>query len=189
MRTCCSSFVHWCAYPHYYTPCLLSSYLRCVVSQPIVRLSEIIKDDATAITSACREHNGRTGVGLGCDPGTVEGVHDEEGGDNQHHTIGNLSNTGTAKVYMMRKVVRISTTPLAICQTQSPSIHYTPSWRNKDSDSTFSHHTQAHRSYQVWLQKVKCVKRNVLDLHTDGEMDKANQMYTLLPTQTLLPKE
>ena len=95
MRTCCSSFVHWCAYPHYYTPCLLSSYLRCVVSQPIVRLSEIIKDDATAITSACREHNGRTGVGLGCDPGTVEGVHDEEGGDNQHHTIGNLSNTIT----------------------------------------------------------------------------------------------
>ena len=67
------------------------------MSQPVVRLSEIIKDDATAITSACREHNGRTGVGLRCDPGTVEGVHDEEGGENQHHTIGNLSNTGTVE--------------------------------------------------------------------------------------------
>ena len=93
------------------------------------------------------------------------------------------------KVDMMRKAVRINTTPLAICQTRSPSIHYTPCWRNKDSDSTFSHHTQAHRSYQVWLQKVKHIKRNVLDLHTDGQMDKANQIYTLLPTQMLLPKE
>ena len=94
---CCVS-VHVCVVIHdchHHSPGLSPAYLRRVVSQPVVRLPEIIEDDAAAVPSACGQDDGGTGVGLRRDPGAVEGVHDEEGRDDQHHTVGNLPHTVT----------------------------------------------------------------------------------------------
>lgn len=64
--------------------------LWCVVSEPVIRLSEVIEDNATAITTAGREHNRRGGVRLAGHPGGVEGVCDEEERHNQNHPTRHL---------------------------------------------------------------------------------------------------
>lgn len=43
--------------------------LRCVVSEPVIRLSEVIEDDAAAITTAGGQHDGGGGVRLTGHPG------------------------------------------------------------------------------------------------------------------------
>lgn len=71
--------------------------LRSVVAEPVVGLSEVIEDDAAAVTSAGRQDNRRGGVGFAGHPGRVEGVCNEEEGHDQNHPTGNLvgiCNTG-----------------------------------------------------------------------------------------------
>lgn len=63
-----------------------------VVSEPVVSLSEIVEDDAAAVTTASREHNGGRGVGLARHPGRVEGVRDQEESHDQDHSAGDLQN-------------------------------------------------------------------------------------------------
>lgn len=64
--------------------------LRCVVSEPVIRLSEVIEDDATAVTTAGGEHDGWGRVRLTGHPGGVEGVCDEEERHNQNHPTRHL---------------------------------------------------------------------------------------------------
>lgn len=64
--------------------------LRCVVSEPVISLSEVIKDDATAVTTASGEHNGGGGVSLAGHPGGVESVCDEEERHDQNHPTRHL---------------------------------------------------------------------------------------------------
>lgn len=52
------------------------------MSEPVVSLSEVVKYDPSPVTRSSRQNNGGTGVGLGRDPGTVEGVRNQEEG---HH--------------------------------------------------------------------------------------------------------
>ena len=71
------------------------------MSEPIVRLSEVIEDDAAAITSTGRQDDGGRGVSFTGHPGGVEGVRDEEEGHDQNHPTGNLGgicNTGSRQV-------------------------------------------------------------------------------------------
>jgi len=49
------------------------------VSEPVVRLTEVVKDDAITAVAARGQDDGGRGVGLGRDPGAVERVRDEEG--------------------------------------------------------------------------------------------------------------
>lgn len=49
------------------------------MSQPIVSFSEVVKDDPSSVPSPCGQNNGGTGISFGGDPGTVEGVGDQEG--------------------------------------------------------------------------------------------------------------
>lgn len=60
------------------------------MSEPIVSLSEVVKYDPATITCTGGENDGGTGVGLGGDPGTVEGVGNQEGGHQEHNTCGHL---------------------------------------------------------------------------------------------------
>lgn len=62
-----------------------------VVAQPVVGLSEVVEDDAAAVSSAGRQHDGGGGVSLAGHPGGVEGVCDEEEGHDQDHPAGNLA--------------------------------------------------------------------------------------------------
>lgn len=64
--------------------------LRCVVAEPVVGLSEVIKDDAAAVASTGWQDNRWRGVGFAGHPGRVEGVRDEEESHYQNHPTGNL---------------------------------------------------------------------------------------------------
>lgn len=64
--------------------------LRSIVAEPVVSLSEVIKDDATAITSTGWQNNWGRGVGFTGHPGRVEGVCNEEEGHDHDHPTGNL---------------------------------------------------------------------------------------------------
>lgn len=71
--------------------------LRSIVAEPVVSLSEVIKDDATAITATGWQNNWGRGVGFTGHPGRVEGVCNEEEGHDHDHPTGNLEeiyNTG-----------------------------------------------------------------------------------------------
>lgn len=61
-----------------------------VVAEPVVRLSEVVKNDAAAVTSAGRQDDWGRGVGFAGHPGRVEGVCDEEESHDQNHPTGNL---------------------------------------------------------------------------------------------------
>lgn len=61
------------------------------MSEPVIRLSEIVEDDAAAVASASREHDGGRGIGLARHPGRVEGVRDQEESHDQDHSAGNLT--------------------------------------------------------------------------------------------------
>lgn len=60
------------------------------MSQPIVSFSEVVKDDPSSVPSPCGQNNGGTGISFGGDPGTVEGVGDQEGRHQEHNTSRNL---------------------------------------------------------------------------------------------------
>ena len=53
-------------------------YLRRVLSQPVVSLSEIVEYDPSAVSSPSRQHDGRTGVGLWRHPRAVERIRHQE---------------------------------------------------------------------------------------------------------------
>lgn len=59
--------------------------LRCVVSEPVISLSEVIEDDAAAVTTAGGQHDWGGGVRLTGHPGGVESVCDKEERHNQNH--------------------------------------------------------------------------------------------------------
>lgn len=63
------------------------------MTEPVVSLSEVVKDDAAAVASAGWQDDGGRGVGFACHPGRVESVCDEEEGHNQDHATGNLVDT------------------------------------------------------------------------------------------------
>lgn len=65
-------------------------YLRGVVAEPVISLSEVIKDDAAAVATASRQHDGWGGVGFTGHPGRVEGVCNQEEGHDQDHPTGHL---------------------------------------------------------------------------------------------------
>lgn len=64
--------------------------LWCVVSEPIISLSEVIKDDAAAVAPAGRQHDGWGGVCFTGHPGGVESVCDEEESHDQNHPARHL---------------------------------------------------------------------------------------------------
>lgn len=61
-------------------------YLWSVVSEPIVSLSEVVKDDPASVPGPRGQNNRGAGVSLRGDPGTVEGVGDQKGCDQEHNT-------------------------------------------------------------------------------------------------------
>ena len=69
---------------------LHGAHLRGVVAQPVVSLSEVVEDDAAAVSAAGRQHDGGGGVRLAGHPGGVEGVGDQEEGHDQDHPTGHL---------------------------------------------------------------------------------------------------
>lgn len=77
--------------------------LRSVVAEPVVGLSEVIKDDTAPVTSTCRQDYRGRGVGFAGHPCRVEGVCNEEEGHDQNHPTGNLvgiCNTGCHQVLL-----------------------------------------------------------------------------------------
>lgn len=60
------------------------------MAEPVISLSEVIKDDAAAVATASRQHDGWGGVGFAGHPGRVEGVCDQEEGHDQDHPTGHL---------------------------------------------------------------------------------------------------
>ena len=56
------------------------------MSQPVVSLPEVIKDNPAPIPTAGRQHNRGGAVGLRGDPRTVEGVGDEECRHDKHNS-------------------------------------------------------------------------------------------------------
>ena len=69
---------------------VIDGYLRGVVSEPVVRLAEVVKDDVVSVAATRREDDGRTGVRLRRHPGTVERVGDEERRQQEHHPCRHL---------------------------------------------------------------------------------------------------
>ena len=61
------------------------------MSQPVIRLSEVIEDDASAIVAASRQNDRWTRIRLRRHPRAVERVHDQEDGHNQDNTRRNLN--------------------------------------------------------------------------------------------------
>lgn len=78
--------------------------LGSVVSEPVIRLSEIVEDDAAAVASAGREHDGGGGIRLTRHPRRVEGVRDQEESHDQDHSTGNLGG-GTHKTHNQARFV------------------------------------------------------------------------------------
>lgn len=60
------------------------------MAQPVISLSEVVKDDPAAIPATGRQHDGRRRIRLAGHPGRVEGVGDEEESHDQDHAAGNL---------------------------------------------------------------------------------------------------
>ena len=68
------------------------THLRCVVSEPVVGLSEVVENDLVTIVALGREDDRWTGISLGRDPRAMECVvgqdeaneKDDTGGDLRH---------------------------------------------------------------------------------------------------------
>lgn len=75
------------------------THLGRVHLEPIVRLAEIIEDDATAVMGACTKHNAGRRICLGGDPGTMEGIHDEHQCDDGHKSDGHLALNAAALLF------------------------------------------------------------------------------------------
>lgn len=65
-------------------------YLWCIVAQPIISLSEVIKDDPATIPTTSGQHYRRGGIGLTGHPGWMESVGDQEESHDEDHATGNL---------------------------------------------------------------------------------------------------
>ena len=63
----------------------------CVVSQPIVGLSEVVEDDLVTIVRLSRQHNRRARVSLRGHPCAVECVARQQEAHEENHTGRNLS--------------------------------------------------------------------------------------------------
>lgn len=82
-------------------------YLWSVVSEPIVSLSEVVKDDPASVPSPRGQNNRGAGVRLWGDPGTVEGVGDQKGCHQEHNTSRYLQQHKTEVEYIRFNKVRV----------------------------------------------------------------------------------
>lgn len=61
------------------------------MSEPVVGLPEVIKDDPRAVVGPRREHDGGRAVSLAGHPRAVEGVRHQEQGHHRHESAGDLT--------------------------------------------------------------------------------------------------
>lgn len=71
-------------------PRLPKLHLWSIVTKPIVRFSEVIKNDPTTIPTTSRQHNGRRGVGLAGHPGWMKRIGDEKESHDEYHATCHL---------------------------------------------------------------------------------------------------
>lgn len=73
------------------------------MAEPVVGLSEVVKDDAAAVSSAGGQDDGGRGVGFTGHPGGMEGVGDEEESHDQDHPTGNLQGTRIRNALLLKE--------------------------------------------------------------------------------------